>query len=88
MKAEVRWFGTDGRVLILLNENGKMKRRQFPDSGMDYRAAMTALRKLRDSRLADFEELGDFKDTQVWFLTEKGKIAAKMLAELVEFIDS
>ena len=87
MDGSTRWFGTEGRALLILLEGGRIKRKVFQDCGMDYRAAMTALRKLRENGLADFEELGNFKDTQVWFLTERGKVAARKLAELVEFIE-
>ena len=81
-------FGSDARVLVILFENGRVNRSWFREKyNMNYDVAVNSLRFLRDLGITDFDEVGDFRDTQVWFLTEKGKIAAQKLAELVKFID-
>jgi len=55
---------------------------------MDQTAANNALLRLRNYGLTDFEEIGDWHDTMVWWLTDKGKEAAQMLSDLVKFIET
>ena len=81
-------LGPDARVLSLLHEHGRITRSDFSKKhGLSYSGAVNSLRFLRDHGITDFEEIRDFRDTQVWFLTEKGKVAARKLVELVSFIE-
>lgn len=82
-------FGPDAKVLILLLQHGRINRSAFQSKyGMNYDSAVNSLQLFKNHGITDFEERGDFKDTQTWFLTEKGKIAAQKLSELVAFIET
>ena len=87
MEKEVRWFGPETRVLLLLLDKDRMKRKDFQKEGMDYRVAVSALNKLRDHFMVDFEEMGDYHETQIWFLTKKGIKVARTLSDLIETIE-
>ena len=63
-----------------------MKRKDFQKDGMDYRVAVSALNKLMEYHMVDFEELGDYHETQIWFLTEKGVKVAQSLSDLIDLI--
>lgn len=56
--------------------------------GINYNTAQMALKQLEEWGLAEYEAIGDRRDTVYYFLTEKGKKAAQMLADLDEFIRS
>jgi len=82
-------FGPDARVLMLLLEHDRINRSAFQSVyRMNIDAAKNSLNYFRSLGLTDFEEIGDRRDTMVWFLTDKGKIAAKLLAELIDLIEN
>ena len=81
-------FGPDAKVLLLLYEHGRVNRSAFQSKyNMNHNSAINSLRHFREIGLTDFEELGDWRDTQIWFLTKNGEVAARKLAELVEYIE-
>jgi DNA-binding MarR family transcriptional regulator len=82
-------FGPDAEVLLLLFSNGRMKRSAFQRQfGMNYNTALSALDRIEELDLAEHEALCDRRDTVFYELTDKGRKAARMLAELDEFIRS
>ena len=73
-------------MLLFLNKNKRMKRKDFQKEGMDYRAAISALNRFHLFGITDFEEVGDYNETQIWFLTEKGIKVAQSLSVLIDLI--
>lgn len=79
--------GSPTRLLVVLLSKGRVTRSSVSKKyGMDYRAAVAAFEYLEKLGLVLYEALGDRRDTVYWSLTEKGEKAARMLAELDEFI--
>jgi len=81
-------FGNDAKVLLILLADGRTNRSVFQRIyKMNYAGAIDSLRMFKDLGIVDSEELGDWRDTQVWFLTDKGKIVAQKLADLIAIIE-
>ncbi|MCL1811267.1 MAG: hypothetical protein FWG41_03495 [Methanomassiliicoccaceae archaeon] len=81
-------FGVDARVLLLLLKHGEIKRSDFYKKyGVSYNASNAALDVFLKLGVTSFEECGDFRDTVVWRLTEKGEKIAQELSDLMSFIE-
>jgi len=81
-------FGIDAKVILFLFEKGRVVRRSFQTAGFNYAGAMNALERFETVGITQYEAVGDHRDTVYWSLTEKGKKAAQMLADLDAFIRS
>jgi len=78
-------FGPDARILILLLQKGECKRSDFQVLyNFNHFTAVSSLTYLRDLGLCECEDRRGRKLFQVWFLTEKGKIVADMVAEIIK----
>lgn len=81
-------LGFDAEILLFLYRNERVVRRAFKENGFSYDGAKNALERFEDVGITQYEAVGDYRDTVYWSLTEKGKKAAEMLAELDEYIRS
>jgi len=81
-------FGPEARVLLLLYKEGEVVRSNiYHKHGLNYKASLSALDYFKKCGVADFKLKGDYRGTQIWYLTPKGKIIAIKLAEVIALIE-
>jgi len=87
LNGEFTGFCVDTKMLVILLKEEDVRRSAFSTiHKINYNTAKSALDRLEALDLVIYDAKGDRRDTVYYSLTEKGKKAAQMLADLDEFI--
>lgn len=87
MPIKYNGFGPDVRMMVLLLENGRMKRSSFSsDHGMNHNTAKAAFERLEKAGLALLEAVGDRRETTYWKLSDKGVEVANIIKKADDMI--
>ncbi|MCL1979001.1 MAG: hypothetical protein FWG60_02445 [Methanomassiliicoccaceae archaeon] len=87
MDLEYDGLGSKVKILVQLLKEKEMKRSDFTKI-TNYDSAKKILERLQFAGLTESEAKGDYRDTVIWRLTEKGKKVAEMLVEVEKVIAS